>query len=97
MNQIYKRNEFIVFPVKNGFIAVNTKGDFKENHTHLKGFNACVKAIDLVISKKIPRSNSFYYLKSLIRLSLDEDYKNELEGLIRTKKNKGKQNYRNRG
>lgn len=96
MNQIYKKDEFIIFPVRSGYIAVNTKGEFKDNHTHLKHFNATKKAINLVIGKKIPRSNSFYYLNSLKRLSLDQEYKDKITSLIKVKKQKGKQVYRNR-
>lgn len=96
MNQIYKKKEFIIFPIKNGYVVLNTKGEFKDSHTHLKHFNAAKKAIDLVINKKIPRSNSFYYLKSLHRLSLDKEYKDKITSLIKVKKHKGKQVYRNR-
>lgn len=96
MNQVYKKKEFIIFPSKTGYIALNFDGEFKENHTHLKSFKAAKKAIDLVIKKKIPRSNSFYYLNSCKRLSLDQEYKDKITELIKVKKQKGKQVYRNR-
>lgn len=96
MEQIYKKNEFIIFPFKSGYIVFNFNGEFKQNHTHLRNYKACKKAIDYVIKKKIPRSNSFYYLNSLKRLSLDQDYKDKITSLIKVKKSKGKQIYRNR-
>ena len=71
-NKIYEKKEFMIFKVKEGYIAYNTKKNFQEGHTHLKHFEAAKTAIDLVIKKKIPKSTDGYYLTSLIRLSEDE-------------------------
>lgn len=91
MVAIYQRENFIIVSVANGFIAINTeKSDWKDSHTHLRSFNAAKTAIDLVIRKKIPRSKSFYYLKSLIRLSNDDKYIEEIKSLMEVKKSKGK-------
>ncbi len=89
-NKIYEKKEFIVFPMKNGYIAYNLNKNFKEGHTHLKHFDAAKMAIDLVLNKKIPKSTNFYYLQSLIRLAQDEEYIHEIENLIETRKRKGK-------
>ena len=89
-NKIFERKEFIIFQVKEGSIAYNTKKDFKEGHTHLKHFDAAKKAIDLVISKKIPKSTNVYYLTSLIRLTNDENYIEKINELIEIRNKKGK-------
>lgn len=89
-NKIFERKEFIIFQVKEGYVAYNTKKDFEEGHTHLKHFNAAKKAIDLVISKKIPKSTNVYYLTSLVRLTNDEKYEEKINELIETRKQKGK-------
>ncbi|CEN81528.1 Uncharacterised protein [[Clostridium] sordellii] len=89
-NKIFERKEFIIFQVKEGYIAYNTKKDFKEGHTHLKNFDAAKKAIDLVISKKIPKSTNVYYLTSLIRLTNDENYIEKINELIEIRNKKGK-------
>lgn len=93
---VYKKDKYIVIAVKNGFIVYNTSKEFNEGHTHLKSFNACKTIIDLSIRNKIPRSNSFYYLRSLIRITDNNDYKQRIEELIEVKRDKGKKNYRNK-
>ena len=65
-NKVYEKKEFIIFQVKNGYIAYNTKKSFKDGHTHLRCFESAKTAIDLVIRRKVPRSTDLYYLTSLI-------------------------------
>lgn len=89
-NKVFEKKEFIIFQVKAGYIAYNTKKTFEEGHTHLRNFNAAKKAIDLVLNKKIPKSTNGYYLTSLIRLTNDEDYIEKIEELIEVRVQKGK-------
>lgn len=89
-NKVYEKKGFIVFQVKEGYIAYNTKKSFQEGHTHLKHFEPAKTAIDLVINKKIPKSTDVYYLTSLIRLSEDKDYIYKIKQLIETREQKGK-------
>lgn len=97
-NKVYEKKEFIIFQVKDGYIAYNTKKVFQEGHTHLKHFDAAKTAIDLVINKKIPKSTHGYYLISLIRLSEDEYYINKINELIESRDQKGqKEKYYNPG
>ena len=72
-NKIYEKKEYIIFQVRGGYIAYNTKKCFQDGHTHLRHFDAAKTAIDLVI-KKVPKSTDEYYLVSLIRLSEDNNY-----------------------
>ncbi len=97
-NKIFERKEFIIFQVKEGYIAYNTKKAFKDGHTHLKHFNAAKKAIDLVINKKTPKSTNVYYLISLIRLTNDDSYVEKINELIDVRNKKGKkEKYHNTG
>lgn len=82
-NKVYEKKEFIIFQVKNGYIAYNTKKVFKDGHTHLRCFESTKTAIDLVIRKKVPRSTDLYYIKSLIRLSEDNIYISKINELIK--------------
>lgn len=84
-NKVYEKKEYIIFQVKNGYIAYNTKKTFKEGHTHLRCFKSAKMAIDLVIKRKIPRKIDLYYLKSLIRLSEDTLYVSKINELIKYK------------
>lgn len=87
-NKVYEKKEFIIFQVKNGYIAYNTKKTFKDGHTHLRCFDSAKTAIDLVIRKKVPRSTDSYYLMSLIRLSEDTAYISKIKELIKYGKEK---------
>lgn len=83
-NKVYERQEFIIFQVKNGYIAYNTKKTFEDGHTHLRCFGSAKTAIDLVRRNKVPRSTDSYYLTSLIRLSEDNSYISKINKLIKS-------------
>jgi hypothetical protein len=96
-NQLFTFEEYIVFPVKNGYVVYNTNKEFKDGHTHLRNFKSCVDLIRFTVDKKIPRRCSNYYLRSLIRISDDEEYRKKVEELILVRKQKGiKQGYINK-
>ncbi len=86
-NKIYERKEFIIFQVRNGYIAYNTKKPFKEGHTHMRWFDSAKTAIDLVIKRKVPKSTDSYYLTSLIRLSEDLYYIKKIKEIMSYRKN----------
>lgn len=93
-NKVYEKKDYIIFQVKNGYIAYNTKKTFKEGHTHLRRFESAKMAIDLVIRKKIPKKTDLYYFASLIRLSEDIDYVSKINELIKHQEEKiSKSNY----
>lgn len=95
-SKVYEKKEFMIFPIKKGYVVYNSKKDFSDGHTHLKNFNSAKSAIDLVVNKKIPKSTNFYYLTSLIRIAQDKDYIDKIQELIETRKSKGKKkNYYN--
>lgn len=97
-DKIYEKKQFIIFNVKEGYVVYNTKKSFQEGHTHLKHFEAAKTAIDLVLNKKVPKSKDTYYLTSLIRISVDENYIKKIEQLIEIRKQKGKkEKYHNVG
>jgi len=86
----YSENGFILFQCGDGFIVYNTAKPFSQGHSHLRGFKPCKDAIFFVTHGKIPKRTNFYYLRTLQRLSNDEKYIDEIEGLIEARKSKGK-------
>lgn len=103
MNQIYKKDEFIIVQFFKGkrreFIVINTKKKdregFKKAHTHLKSYEMSKYVISLVRKGKINNGLSVYLLQSLVRVSEDEHYQNKVNQLIETKLSKGrKETYR---
>jgi hypothetical protein len=87
-NQVYSRQGFVIFRVYNGFIVHNTGKTYKGGHTHLSKYNACKKAIEYVLYRRIPDKASCYYLTSLLRLSDDIKYSQKLKKLIDSRSKK---------
>jgi hypothetical protein len=56
LNQLYKKNEYIIVPVGNNFLVINTEKIFKQGHTHVKQIKIARLLIDLAISKELPRN-----------------------------------------
>lgn len=77
MNQLYKRDEYIVFPVEDCFIVCNTKKVFQEGHCHQKRFDICKLLISLAIERKLPKNP--HLVDSLIRISTDSIYIEQLK------------------
>ena len=77
LNQIYKKNEYVVIPAGNGFLIVNINKVFKRGHTHVKSLNICKLLISLAIKKELPKNINF--VDNLIRISVDKDYIKELK------------------
>lgn len=93
---IYRKDEFIILKVSEGFIVYNTKKEWENGHSHLKSFKAAKTAINLVQKGKLPKSRGFYYLTTLQRISTEEKYIERIEQLKQTRKEKGrKQTYYN--
>jgi hypothetical protein len=93
---IYRKGEFIILKVSEGFIVYNTKKEWENGHSHLKSLKAAKTAINLVQKGKLPRSRGFYYLTTLQRISTEEKYIERIEQLKQTRKEKGrKQTYYN--
>jgi len=105
MNQIYKKDKFIIVPFfkKNSsteYMIVNTEKQkrkgFKLSHTHIKSFKMGKYLIELAIHKRINNGLSPYLLRSIIRITDDQKFTEDLEELIAVKKQKGKKlGYRN--
>ena len=99
-HKVYEKEEFIILKVhsgkKVGYIAYNTKKEWKDGHTHLDSFDMAKTIISNIIKFKKPKTSNIYLLKSHIRLSNDPEYTKYIEEIIDAKKSKCKQSYRNR-
>jgi hypothetical protein len=102
MNQIFKKDEFIIVPFFKGkrqeFMIVNTKKEFKKGHTHLKSFKMAKYLIGLAKTKQINCGLRPYFLTSLTRISEDREYIAQVNEVLAEKRRKGKKlSYRNVG
>ena len=84
-------NGYRIEQTKDGYRV--TRNDNTDVHTHLKSLSGARNAIKYVVSRKIPRRSSIYYLVSLIRLSDDVTYQDKVNELINTRKQKGNKQY----
>ena len=95
--KIYERKEYIILKVRKGYIVYNTKKKFENGHTHIQSFEMSKTIIDNNIRKKRPKTNNLYLIESHIRVSNDSKYRQILEELLLSKKNKTKDSkYHNR-
>lgn len=97
--QVYQKENYKIYKVKNGFIVHNSIYKLSDKHTHIKSFKQAKDIISFVISEKIPKRVSFYYLQSLIRFSDNEKYINGIKKILSVRKRKTKvkfvrQNYK---
>lgn len=90
---VYQFKEYIVIEDdhrKKGHIIINTKGKY-ENHGHLKRLKTAKLVIKLMENQIIPDSD---YLKgTILRISLDDKYKEKIDNKIL--KNREKSHYIN--
>ena len=94
-NVIYKKKNFVIIQVRNGFIVYNLDKDFPDGHTHLTSFGSAKYLINLALAHSIPNHLDKYRLTSLIRISDDAIYQEKILSLIQNKKQK--QQYFNAG
>lgn len=89
---VYRHNEFIVIEddYRPGHIIINTLGSYR-NHGHVKHLGTCKKLLKLMDKKIVPDSE--YLRETVLRISLDEDYKAKV--LHKMEKDKQKPKYVN--
>lgn len=91
MNVAYKKKNYKIYFFENGgYIIHNTKGEFSQHHTHINNYNTAKYLINLSLHNTIPYHLSNYLLESLIRISLDKEYKKKLKEILNKQKNKSR-------
>lgn len=90
MNQVYSKQAFKVYRAEGGYVIHNTDKKFKDGHTHLTSFKSAKYLIDLALHKSLPYHLDTYRLISLVRISLDEEYRAKIKELVSNKKHKDK-------
>ena len=85
MNIIYSKKNYNIYIVdRQYFIIHNTKKKFEDGHTHIKNYNTAKYLINLCIHRSIPEKHlSDYLLESIVRLSSDTEYINQIKQKMR--------------
>lgn len=87
--QVYQEGAYKVYRAGNDFIVHNARYEFGQKHTHIKTLNTAKRIIESLERRIIPKSFSPYLLTSLLRLSDDDRYKRDVEGLLGAREQKG--------
>jgi hypothetical protein len=77
MNQLYKKDEYIIFPVEDCFIVCNTRKVFENGHTHVKRIDIGKLLISLAVERKLPKNP--HLVDNLIRITDDKLYIEQLK------------------
>lgn len=77
MNQLYKKENFVVVPVQNNFIIININKIFKEGHTHVNKIGVAKLLIDLALRKELPKNPRL--VDRLVRITEDKKYIEQLK------------------
>lgn len=94
MTTIYKKYNFKIYSDKHGYIIHNTKLEFDKHHTHINNYKTCKFIIDLCIHKTIPKHLSDYLLVSIIRITEDKRYKDEIYKILENSNKKKNKQYK---
>ena len=87
---VYRHKEYIVLEGRRGHTIINTKGN-KDNHGHIKYLDTCEMLLNLMYKKVVPDSS--YLRGTVLRISLDDKYKQKVNNRIA--KDKSRQFYYN--
>lgn len=94
--QVYQEDQFKVYRAGKDFIVHNSKYAFENKHSHIRNLRTAKQIIYYVKHRIIPRTFSGYLLESLVRVSDDAKYINDVQTLIEVRERKGhKQRYFN--
>lgn len=71
---VFARKHMILVKKKYGYVVINTKGPFKQNHTHVRDRDMGVVIINNVLHNRLPKTDNIRILESHIRVSTDSKY-----------------------
>ena len=81
LNQIYKKENYIIIPVCSEYLVINTNKIFKEGHTHVKSIGVAWMLIDLCLEKRLPKNP--YFAGNLVRIATNKEYIKQLQDFKR--------------
>lgn len=79
----YSDNEYKIIHNNRNYVLINLNGEYG-NHGHFKQLKTCYLMIKLMNKKIVPKSK--YLQDAVLRISLDESYKDNV--LVKQNKNK---------
>ncbi len=87
--QVYSNRNFKIYKSGNsGYIIHNKNKEFETGHTHINDFKMAKYIVKLAVHEIIPKHLSDYLLISLVRISSNKKYKEEILSLLNDKNSK---------
>jgi hypothetical protein len=88
--QVYQEGKFKVYRAGNNFIVHNSRFMFHDAHTHVRTLNTAKRIIYCSKKKVIPKTFPEYLLYSIIRVTDDDHFVDQIQSLIEVRRQKGK-------
>lgn len=85
--------DFEIEKIKDGSFRVTRTDIDGDHHTHMKSKQLVKTVIHNICHGKIPLNSRDYTLISMYRLSNDEKYRDKIQKILDTRKQKGKKDY----
>ncbi len=85
--KIFQRKEYSIYRCSDGFVVHNTNKKFENGHTHIRSFKKAKSIVDLCIRKRLPDKPDIWEIESLMRLTRNNAYYNQLRDLLEKNKN----------
>lgn len=82
MNVIYRKKNYNIYRVGNGYIVHNINKPFKTGHTHISNYNTAKTILNFSFHKSVPHHLNKYLLQSIIRISTDISYIDKIRDLL---------------
>lgn len=96
MNRVYRKKNFNLYDMGDGYIIHNMNKPFPDGHSHIKNYKTAIYLIDLALNKSIPHHLNVYFLVTLKRISTDSNYISRIDDLLIAKQSKEFNRYYNK-
>ena len=85
--KIFQRKEYSIYRCSDGFVIHNTNKEFENGHTHVNNFYKAKILVIMAIKREIDSKLTKHDIESLMRITNDNRYRNQLRDLLKKNKN----------
>ena len=81
-SKVFQRKEYSIYRCGDGYIVHNVNKEFKHGHTHVSNFYKAKVLVIMAIKREIDDKLSKHDIESLMRITNDNRYRNQLRDLL---------------
>ena len=85
--KIFQRKEYSIYRCDYGYVIHNTNKKFENGHTHVNNFYKAKILVIMAIKREIDSKLTKHDIESLMRITNDNRYRNQLRDLLKKNKN----------